>query len=757
MALVPKDPPTPNREMSGDLAAPAGPPRLSVRCPCCSIGFGMEALPLCLPCGHTVCESCKDAGACHATPACPVCDKPLSSGETTINTALAHYAQSTGAAPAEECEDCREDGDAGVPATFRCEQCNNRLVCEGHEFLLHRKRKHVGVVPHAPLGSVPASCLEHTRNTLGFFCMTDLTPVCHDCTVVKHPTASHEVLEVVDAARRLQRGLPEMVTACYTAAASAASACAKLLTARDVMVSRKDASLGTLREGVAAVKAALDALVDSHEKRSAELCSARSKVIEAHANELSVAESQLSSAAGMCKAAASSEVPLVVARAHQFAQRMVAMPHTLPALPFSTHVEVVCDMSSVLAALERAVILRSRTVDPAKCVVSGSGVSAFRTGESADATSQNTFTITCTDDACSADAAPLTLDDVSVSVSRRVDACKAAATVPSHGVVLTPGTLSYTYTVPEDVDAAPVDAVEIHVRVHGGAVTGSPFVVPAFAQRTGTLVKSFPVECGKTSGIAVTVDGESVFLTSHDKHCVMQYSTRTLGLVRTMGTQGSGPGQLTCPLELCCTPVSTMIIVDAGNSRLEEWAYNGEHRRTLGAGTSFSTVSSDGNIVIGGVRGAALVLFDYKSGTQLRRFGTEIGLNISSLFGYSSPATGIWEGSIVVPEYSNKSVAWFKVTDGSLIQRLAIPSTSAAHKAIDVATNGDILLADYGNHTVSVLSSAGAVLHTWGKQGTGPGEFQGPTGVAVRSGFIYVVEEGGTRVQVFSHSGLGRM
>jgi peptidylglycine monooxygenase len=72
-----------------------------------------------------------------------------------------------------------------------------------------------------------------------------------------------------------------------------------------------------------------------------------------------------------------------------------------------------------------------------------------------------------------------------------------------------------------------------------------------------------------------------------------------------------------------------------------------------------------------------------------------------------------------------------------------------------VAANGDIYVADgYGNSTVHVFSPGGELKRTWGRPGSGPGEFSVPHAVRIHpDGRVLVTDRENHRVQVFSPDG----
>lgn len=61
---------------------------------------------------------------------------------------------------------------------------------------------------------------------------------------------------------------------------------------------------------------------------------------------------------------------------------------------------------------------------------------------------------------------------------------------------------------------------------------------------------------------------------------------------------------------------------------------------------------------------------------------------------------------------------------------------------------------DTGNDRIVKLGTAGHYLGSWGSQGTGPGQFQQPKGIALdRHGDVYVADTGNNRIQKFGARG----
>jgi sugar lactone lactonase YvrE len=81
------------------------------------------------------------------------------------------------------------------------------------------------------------------------------------------------------------------------------------------------------------------------------------------------------------------------------------------------------------------------------------------------------------------------------------------------------------------------------------------------------------------------------------------------------------------------------------------------------------------------------------------------------------------------------------------------PFCRCTHTAL--SPNGDIYVSDgYGNAAIHKYDPAGRLLLSWGKPGTGPGEFNLPHNICCDSdGWVYVADRENHRVQVFDGNG----
>lgn len=118
------------------------------------------------------------------------------------------------------------------------------------------------------------------------------------------------------------------------------------------------------------------------------------------------------------------------------------------------------------------------------------------------------------------------------------------------------------------------------------------------------------------------------------------------------------------------------------------------------------------------------------------------------------------------PARNGKGHQVFKFSpDGNVLMTLGTagvagegPETFNQPSAVVVAPNGDIFVGDghggSSNARIVKFAKNGRFIKTWGKRGTGPGEFEAPHGLAMDSrGRLVVADRGNNRLQIFDQDG----
>jgi sugar lactone lactonase YvrE len=156
--------------------------------------------------------------------------------------------------------------------------------------------------------------------------------------------------------------------------------------------------------------------------------------------------------------------------------------------------------------------------------------------------------------------------------------------------------------------------------------------------------------------------------------------------------------------------------------------------RSLGAGGNGSSLESP--------RKPRFLTTWGKKGTGEGEFDSPIGLAVSP------------RDEIYVVDFKNARVQKFDA-DGKLLR---IIPTGAGPGGIAVSRAGRVYVGHFGDakegEHVRCVAPDGALLHKWGKPGTGDGEFSFTGGLAVgKDGSVYVADQTNRRVQRFTPEG----
>ena len=82
------------------------------------------------------------------------------------------------------------------------------------------------------------------------------------------------------------------------------------------------------------------------------------------------------------------------------------------------------------------------------------------------------------------------------------------------------------------------------------------------------------------------------------------------------------------------------------------------------------------------------------------------------------------------------------------------PGEFSPPAGVAVAPTGEVYVTDLNNHRVQVFSGDGTHLYEWGTYGSGDGQFMHPRGVALDGGGnVYVTDSVNHRIQVFTSGG----
>ena len=164
-------------------------------------------------------------------------------------------------------------------------------------------------------------------------------------------------------------------------------------------------------------------------------------------------------------------------------------------------------------------------------------------------------------------------------------------------------------------------------------------------------------------------------------------------------------------------------------------------------------VDAKGNILVADTNNGRIEKFS-PTGTFLSTFGTDrIG------HGQLGEPNGIAvdrTGNIYVAEVASNHRVQKLAPDGTFIAEWKGPDPGFyGPRRIAIGSDDSIYVVDQGRTRIVKFSPDGQVLSSWGSKGTGDGQFNDPTSVAVdsTSGKVYVADPINKRVQVFDPNG----
>lgn len=241
--------------------------------------------------------------------------------------------------------------------------------------------------------------------------------------------------------------------------------------------------------------------------------------------------------------------------------------------------------------------------------------------------------------------------------------------------------------------------------------------------------------------------------------CSRSNETQPMPTERAFGAIGPGLGQFEYPRAIDVDEVNGDIYVIDKTGRVQRFGFDGKAQAqwpmpesAMGKPTGV-TVARDGTVWVADTHYHRVIVFD-RDGNELRRFG-EYGVGPGQLTFPSDIAFGAG-GDVYVSEFGGNDRIQVFDLDGTYRRELIGPGVFDRPQSMTPSRDGaEIFVADACHHRIVVVDSAsGAVLRTFGKPGTAPGDTTYPYGLRLLDdGTLLVAEFGGNRVQRLSPDG----
>ena len=261
--------------------------------------------------------------------------------------------------------------------------------------------------------------------------------------------------------------------------------------------------------------------------------------------------------------------------------------------------------------------------------------------------------------------------------------------------------------------------------------------------QNGKYTVSFiPSETGQHL-LTVQVNGENI-----TKFPPVEIKERCFKPLKFIGERAIEGLQLCQPWGITANDSNEIFVSDMKNNRIVVFNENGEFTRSFGQnflnwpngvlcdnmGRVFATSRNDNKILVFGQSGEYISSFH--DGNSLRE---PRGISFDA------------DGNLIVCDTGNKCVRFFS-PDGNIFKtigagRLRMPFDCVCHKGKVFVSDRDALL-------IKVYNSNGRFLYEFGTYGTGDGELNHPTGLAVdKMGHLLVCSLDNHRVQLFTLEG----
>ena len=254
--------------------------------------------------------------------------------------------------------------------------------------------------------------------------------------------------------------------------------------------------------------------------------------------------------------------------------------------------------------------------------------------------------------------------------------------------------------------------------------------------------------------------GDVLFVSDWGGHCVQALRAADLSFLFRMGSEGSGNGQLRKPRGVCAAG-NLVFVADYDNRRVAVFsAIDGSFVQCSAEfiGRPFGIcASASGEWLCVAVNSNRVHVLHVPTLELVRSIGCTAGDGGAARFDWPrglgfSPDDEL----LFVADMSAHCVRVIRFADGTDVRRIGSNGNGLAQfsNPRDVRVSGaHLLVADYGNHRVQILTLDGEHVRTiGGKRGSGGGEFYEPSALCVSPAGdrLYVLEEGGNRVQLFS-------
>jgi sugar lactone lactonase YvrE len=295
------------------------------------------------------------------------------------------------------------------------------------------------------------------------------------------------------------------------------------------------------------------------------------------------------------------------------------------------------------------------------------------------------------------------------------------------------------------------------LKTEAGAGSESEGWTPVFQSAFGTS-GSGPGQLNGPRGIATDGSGH-VWVVDRANNRVEEYGEGG-EYISQFGSAGSGNGQFKEPWGIAVTRAGNIWVTDTGNQRVEEFNGKGEFIQKFGSkagsggskGTEFMApegiASGPGGMLwVSDGAGHRVSEFRESVTSESERFVRNVtGATLVEPMSVALDASGdVW----VADEEANRVFEFGP--EGAYLQTIGTSGSGngqlSGPTGVVVAPSGDIYVVDRNNNRVQIFHPNGPFVTKFGTTGTGNGNFSEPRAIALGAGnVIFVTDKGNNRV-----------
>ena len=295
---------------------------------------------------------------------------------------------------------------------------------------------------------------------------------------------------------------------------------------------------------------------------------------------------------------------------------------------------------------------------------------------------------------------------------------------------------------------------QLHIRVEDANIARSPFTISAFTTTPTNTISGLP----QPWGVAVNKRGQ-IIVTDYTE-CSVSIFNANGEKVKSFGSSGSGPGQMSFPAGVALTATGDILVCDQSNHRIQLFSPEGKTVKCVGTNGSGHLQFQNPLYIAVHPHSRMVYVTEY---INHRVQILNVDLTFSSTFGSKGSGNGRLNcpcgicfdstGNVYVADRGNHRVQVF-TAKGEYVRQFRKKGDSEGNLdepvGIAIDSSDIVYVSEWNNCRILLFTRDGHFLRSFGTKGKGPGQFNSPTDIAIgKDGKIYIVDKDNGRIKIF--------